>query len=98
MTNFGSKQVELSRATLKFSFNSPNNISGQNILVWVQNFFWSNQIFGQRRLGSEKSSVPKFDSDEIVGPHFYLVQTILGPSKVWSQKFDKDKIDGPTFF
>ena len=32
------QQVELSRATLEFSFNSPNNLSGQNILVWVQKF------------------------------------------------------------
>ena len=39
---------------------------------------------------SEKSLVPKFVSDEIVGPHFFLVQTIVGPNK-----FDKDKIDGP---
>ena len=53
------KQVELSRATLKFSFNSPNNISVQNILVWVQNFVWSNQLFGRRRLGSEKRLGPK---------------------------------------
>ena len=52
-------QVELSRAILEFSFNSPNNISGQNILVWVQKFVWSNQIFGRRRLGCVKRLGPK---------------------------------------
>ena len=53
------KQVELSRATLEFSFNSPNNNSGQNIKKCL-----SMQILGLRKLGSDKSLVP----NEIVGP------------------------------
>ena len=95
---FKQKQGELSRATLKFSFHSPNNISGQNILVRVQKFVWSNQILGQRKLGSKKSLVPKIWSGEIVGPISFWVQTILGPNKVWSQNYDTDEIVGPTFF
>ena len=40
----------------------------------------------------------KFDPDEIVGPHFFLVQIILAPNKVWSQKFYEVEIVVPTFF
>ena len=54
-----SKQVELSRATLEFSFNSTNNNSGQNIKKCL-----SMQILGLRKLGSDKSLVP----NAIVGP------------------------------
>ena len=76
----------LSRATLKFSFNSPNNISLQNILVWVQKFVWSNQIFGRKKMWSQK-----FDPDEIVGPHFFeskqfWVQTKFGPKNLIRMK------------
>ena len=65
------KQVELSRATLEFSFNSPNNNSGQNIKKCL-----SMQILGLRKLGSDKSLVP----NEIVGPKKVWVQTNLGPN------------------
>ena len=48
-------------------------------------------------MGLKKVWSQKFDPNEIVGPHFFGVQTILGPNKVWSQIFDTDEIVGPTF-
>ena len=69
--NSKKRQVELSRATLELSFNSPNNYSGQNIKKCL-----SMQILGLRKLGSDKSLV----QNKIVGPKKVLVQTNLGPN------------------
>ena len=64
----GVKQVELSRATLEFSFTSPNKISGQNISVWVQNFFGQSKYWVGENFGLKKFPNKLFDPDEIVGP------------------------------
>ena len=84
------KHVLLSRATLEFSFNSPNNISVQNISVWVQKFVWWNQILGRRKLGSEKSVVPKI--------WYGWSKFVLSPNNFGSKQTLIPKIVGPTFF
>ena len=56
------RQAELSRAALKFSFNSWSNALCQNISVWVR------KILGLRFFGTNK----------IVGPRFFWVQTNFG--------------------
>ena len=68
--------MELSRATLEFSFNSPNNISGQNISFSLWKFVWS-----KRELASEKSLVHKHYFIRLkFGSHIFWVQTNLGPN------------------
>ena len=71
---------------VKISQSGYRNLFGQ-IKYWVG-----------ENLGLKKVWSQKLDPDEIDGPNFCWVQTILLPNKVWTQKFDMDEIVGPNFF
>ena len=78
IADFINIQVELSRATLEFSFNSANNISGQNIY----NLFGLIKYLVVEDLGLKKVWSQKFEPDELIGPHFFWIQTKFGPKKL----------------
>ena len=77
------QQVELSRATLEFYCNSPNHISGQNILVWVQNFVWTQNCVDAKKKWTNNFIRIKFLGSSFFRPKFSPTQYFFTQTKIF---------------
>ena len=88
------KQAELSRATLKFSFNSSNNAQYQNISVWapkaslVQTIIWVYKMLGLKKCWWHK----------FVGLKFFALKLFIQSGKMLVPKISGPKIFGSVKF